>query len=292
MRVSALISFILVTAIVSSTASAQLQYYGIDARLDENGKSSVKLTFTFSQPEKSFNFTILGRINDFNATSIAGPVECTTTIYGTSYISCDLPLTQEKRTVEMTFDTMDFTKSLGGKFLFSADLTINQKVDNFFLSITLPEGMALSDEDKLSFAENATKVSDGRHIIITWRMNDLDIQPLVFQAVYEPFSQSSYFILYLAAGIVVVSTATVFIIRKMRKPQEVILSVLDDYERSVMKIINEVGEINQRKVVQATNLSKAKVSRVVKSLEERGLIEVERFGRTNKLKVSKKKIWS
>jgi uncharacterized membrane protein len=53
-------------------------------------------------------------------------------------------------------------------------------------------------------------------------------------------------------------------------------------------IIASGGTVNQRKVVQETNLSKAKVSRVVKSLEERGLIEVERLGRTNKLKARKK----
>ena len=47
--------------------------------------------------------------------------------------------------------------------------------------------------------------------------------------------------------------------------------------------------MNQRKIVQETNLSKAKVSRVVKSLVERGVIEVERIGRTNKLKILKKK---
>jgi uncharacterized membrane protein len=60
-----------------------------------------------------------------------------------------------------------------------------------------------------------------------------------------------------------------------------------------MKAISQAGgEINQRKVVQETNLSKAKVSRVVKTLAERGLIEIKRSGRTNKLKMVKKKIFT
>ena len=81
-----------------------------------------------------------------------------------------------------------------------------------------------------------------------------------------------------------------FFYRNIKKPKEVILSVLDDFERKVVEVItNAGGEINQRKVVQETNLSKAKVSRVVKRLQERGLIDVTRLGRTNKLKLVQKK---
>lgn len=293
MKVEVVVSFFLTIILLSTTVLAQLQYYGIDLRLDEKGKSLVKLTFTFAQPEKAFNFTILGRADDLRASSIAGLVNCSVVVYGVSYVNCDLPLTQEKRTVEMAFETEDFTKQLGKKFLFSADFSLNQKIDQFYFSLTLPEGMALSDEQRLSFSENATKVSDGRHIIVIWKLNNINDQPLVFQVLYEPVLKPSSLVWYFIGGILVISAAAFFIIKKIRKPQEVILSVLDDYERNVIKTIAQAGgEINQRKVVQQTNLSKAKVSRVVKSLEERGLIEVERLGRTNKLKLVKKKIWT
>jgi len=292
-KVEVVVSFFLTIILLSTTVLAQLQYYGIDLRLDEKGKSLVKLTFTFAQPEKAFNFTILGRADDLRASSIAGLVNCSVVVYGVSYVNCDLPLTQEKRTVEMAFETEDFTKQLGKKFLFSADFSLNQKIDQFYFSLTLPEGMALSDEQRLSFSENATKVSDGRHIIVIWKLNNINDQPLVFQVLYEPVLKPSSLVWYFIGGILVISAAAFFIIKKIRKPQEVILSVLDDYERNVIKTIAQAGgEINQRKVVQQTNLSKAKVSRVVKSLEERGLIEVERLGRTNKLKLVKKKIWT
>jgi uncharacterized membrane protein len=70
-----------------------------------------------------------------------------------------------------------------------------------------------------------------------------------------------------------------------------VLSVLDDFERKVLDVIvNAGGTVNQKKVVQETNLSKAKVSRVVQDLVKRGLIQAERLGRTNKLKLVKKKL--
>jgi uncharacterized membrane protein len=94
----------------------------------------------------------------------------------------------------------------------------------------------------------------------------------------------------LLAGGAIGLISTFVYLRYFRKPEKVILSVLDEYERRIFDLIVAAGgTVNQRKIVQETNLSKAKVSRVVKSLVERGVIEVERIGRTNKLKVLKKK---
>ena len=41
----------------------------------------------------------------------------------------------------------------------------------------------------------------------------------------------------------------------------------------------------QKVLVRETDFSKAKVSRLVKSLSERGVLEVEPMGRTNKIKL-------
>jgi len=272
---------------------ASIQYYGSDVRLYADGRSNVKLTFTFSEPVDTFNFTVLGKVENLQASSIAGVVNCNVEFTGTSYVRCVLPLTEEKRGVDITYETQDFTKPLGEKFLFSGDFSLDQKIDQFTLSLTLPEGMALSDSEKLSFVENSTKVSDGRHIIVVWKLDRIEGKSLIFQALYEPIQEMPSFMWYFIGGVAVISIAAFFIIKKVRKPQEVILSVLDDYERNIMKVVAEAGgEINQRKIVQHTNLSKAKVSRVIKALEERGLIGVERMGRTNKIKLVKKKIWT
>lgn len=294
MRIAAVVSFFLILVLFSTTVFAQLQYYEVDIILDEMGWSSVELTLTFFQPESFLNFTILGRVEGLQARSVAGLVNCTIVVHGISYISCDLPLTKEQRTVEITFKTQDFIKPLGEKFLFSGDFGLNKKIDQFFLSIRLPEGMVISDESELPFIENLNKLSDGRHIIMVWELGSITNQPLIFQILYEPIVKQSPLIWYVISGAIAVSVATlIFVMKKIRKPQEVILSVLDDYERKVMEILTQAGgEINQRRVVQQTNLSKAKVSRVVKDLAERGLIEIRRIGRINKLKIARKKIWT
>lgn len=297
MKLVAIVSFMIALPLVFSIALAQIQYYGIDAILDESGRAKVKLTITFSGPENEFNFSILGKIENFNATSIAGPPVCSLETDGISSIKCKLSLTQEKRTMELGFETNDFVKVFQDKSYFDADLSLGEEIESVFVSVRIPEGTALVSEDvkeRLSYPMNATIISDGRHIIVTWKFSDFPPeQPLRPQILYERVQvfQSSQIFLYVGIfAIATLITASFVYIRYFKKPEKLILSVLDDFERRVMDVIVATdGVTNQKKVVQETNLSKAKVSRVVKSLADRGLIEIERLGRTNRLKVVKKK---
>jgi len=293
-----IVSFLLVSLLIIATTKAQIQYYGIDTVI-KDGKSSVKLTITFLEPEESFSFNVIGRIQKFSASSEAGPVSCDVTANGISFVDCSLTLTEEKRTVEIEFETDDFVKISGERFFFVADLSLNKDINSVFTSVKLPEGMALVGEDvtgRISFPENTTIISDGRHHIVIWRLSGIDKdQTLKFQVIYEKITQPPLFQLrlryFVIFGIAAAATIGFIYIRYFRKPEKLVLSVLDDFERKVLKVIVSAGgETKQKKVVQETNLSKAKVSRVIKTLVKRGLIEVERIGRTNKLKLIKKKL--
>jgi len=284
-----LLTFIL----ISGTSLAQIQYYGIENTIDKEGKSSIKLTITFAEPVKNFKFTFFGKIEKLEASSIAGPVNCKLMATEASLINCDVNLTLEKRTLEIKFETGDLVKTLNSKFYFNGDFSLNQNTNVVFTSIKLPEGMVLIDEEsKQVFPENATTLSDGRRIMVNWNLNNITAsQALKFQVFYEPVGTTLPPLLQLGvvATLAVIGTG-IFIYQRVRKPKEVILSVLDEHERKVIDIITVAGgEVNQKKVVQETNLSKAKVSRVVKNLAERGLLEVKRTGRTNRLKLVKKK---
>jgi len=286
------------TAFFVSATFAQVQFYGVDVQIDDKQKSSVQLTITFSQPEKDFNFTVVGSIQKFSVNSTAGPQNCILQVSVLTVINCKLNLTQDQRTIILNFDTFDFIKDLNGRFLFNSDFSLNREIEQMTVSIRLPEGKALVGEtvpNRISFPDKANILSDGRHIIVEWRLSRVQVDdPLKFQVLYENIILQPLFdfrIRYLLIAGAVIGVASAFIyLRYFRKPEKVILSVLDEYERKIFDIIVAAGgTINQRKVVQETNLSKAKVSRVVKSLVNRGVIEVERLGRTNKLKILKKK---
>jgi len=286
-------------SLFSLTAKAQVQYYGVDIDITEKTRSSVKMTLTFAQPESNFDFNIIGKIENFAATSNAGPINCIKLIGGISYINCTMNLTAEKRTVEMSFETDDFVKILEKTFFFDADMSINKNIGQVFVSVKLPQGAGLLAGDmvaaKISYYENSTKITDGRRIIIQWNLNNIQArQPLRFQFLYENVEVPPIFSIrlryFVLMGVAAAAIIAFLIYRYKIKPEKLVLSVLDDYERKVIDIISaNKGVANQKKIVQETNLSKAKISRVVKSLAERGLIEVERSGRTNILKIVKKK---
>jgi len=290
----ATVSFLTAFLLLSANALAQVQYHGVDVTVDERGRSFIKLTITFDRPETSFRFDVAGRVENFDATSISGPVNCDLDISGTTSVDCVLSLTQEKRTVDISFETDDFVRILDNKLFFDADFTLDKAINQTFTFVKLPEGMVLANKQPLP--EGATNETDGRRMIIAWKMYDLQPnQQLRFQVLYEqvqppPLFQlrSGHFVIF---GVAAAGVASLVYLRYFRKSAKLVLSVLDDYERKVMDIlIAAEGVVKQKKVVQDTNLSKAKVSRVVKSLVERGLIEVERIGRTNRLKLLKKKL--
>jgi uncharacterized membrane protein len=294
------VAIIACLSLLSLAASAQVQYYGVDIDIAEKTRSSIKMTLTFEQPETNFDFNIIGKIGNFAATSNAGPIYCAQNIGGISYVNCTMNLTAGKRTVEITFETDDFVKTLEKTYFFDADMSINKDIGQVFVSAKLPQGTGFLTGDasaaKISYYENSTKITDGRRIIIQWNLNNIQArQPLRFQFLYENVEIAPVFSIrlryFVLMGLVAAAIIAFLVYRYKIKPENLVLSVLDDYERKVIDIIDaNKGVANQKKIVQETNLSKAKISRVVKSLAERGLIEVERRGRTNILKIVKKKL--
>ena len=293
-KLFATVSFLLTIVSVSSIAFAQLAYYGIDVVLKEDGLANVDLTLTFKEPVKTFNTTIIGRVDNFTARSNAGSVVCNVDIKGTSEIGCSFILTKEQRTVTFSYKTPDFVKQLDEKFFFSNEFSINDDIDRIFGSIRLPIRMAVVKDGRISFPESADILSEGT--IVVWSMTNFNKdQDLKLEVLYErlpvPFLEQLSISKIIIFALVVGAVMAFLLLRYFRKSEQLVLSVLDDFERKVINVISvNGGEVNQRKVVQDTNLSKAKISRVVKSLAERGLIEVQRLGRTNKLKLIKGKL--
>lgn len=294
--VSSLVIFIFPA---SAFANPNVQFYKIDIGIDEEGKSSVQLAINFKEPERQFSMSVLGRIENFEATSNAGPVDCKVDVSGTSTVICSMNLTRAQKEMQITFTTSDFVRALEGKFYFSGDLSLKTPISEVSATLRLPRGFLLVGEDIsssiLSYPKNASAHISGENIIIVWKLSSTsETEPLKFEVLYEQVTPPPWFELRMRHFVLLGATFAVVIgfivVRYLRKSESLVLSVLDEYERRVMDVITKEGEVKQRAVVQSTNLSKAKVSRVVKSLAGRGLIEVERRGRTNILRPVKKKL--
>lgn len=66
-----------------------------------------------------------------------------------------------------------------------------------------------------------------------------------------------------------------------------LLNFLDGDERKVFRVMLDKKGINQAELVRETNLSKVKVSRILKRFENKGLIEKISVGKINIIKLNK-----
>ncbi|NIO44618.1 MAG: hypothetical protein GTN36_03650 [Candidatus Aenigmarchaeota archaeon] len=72
------------------------------------------------------------------------------------------------------------------------------------------------------------------------------------------------------------------------KSVKLILPVLKKDEKIIFDTVMKHGNgVNQKIIVKDSGYSKAKVSKVLNSLKERGLIKLERIGRKNKVYIEK-----
>jgi len=283
----------------ASLRNPDMRFYRADVQLDADGRSYVQLVMTFRQPETKFSMTVLGRVANFNASSNAGPVECRVLVSGTSTIDCSMNLTDIQKELKLSFDTADFVKPLDSKFYFSADLTPHAYVDNAVISLRLPTNALLVGEDisssVLSYPGKASAHIASGNILINWGISNIAAaDQLKFEVLYESVATPPWLQIqlryYVVAGAAFAVVLGFILVRHLRRSEKLVLSVLDEYERKIVDIISAEGEVKQKKIVELTNMSKAKVSRVIKSLAHRGVVEVEHSGRTNRLRMSKKKL--
>ncbi|MBI4894406.1 MAG: winged helix-turn-helix transcriptional regulator [Candidatus Aenigmarchaeota archaeon] len=302
-RVLAVISlFLAIFSVIPAISSAQeLNSYSIDVDLARHDVATVKLVFVLAEPVQEFGILLPFRVSNFSATSTAGPVDCRNQLEGVSIISCSANLTEEKKTLEMTFQSSEMIRPIQGNFVFTGDFSVKIPAKNVFAAVRLPEGMILSQDipgGSVVPMTNSTS-TDGRKITVVWRLTDVVDTPLTFQVFYEPAIEAApTFVVppkevLVLLGIIFGGGIALIAFKSRKKTQEVILSVMDDYEKNVISSIEKAGgKINQKKIATDTNLSKAKISRVVHKLLERGIVEVERRGRTNIVSLSKKKFAS
>lgn len=66
---------------------------------------------------------------------------------------------------------------------------------------------------------------------------------------------------------------------------EILNSILDSDEKKVLNKISRTGEIEQKEISEM--FDKIKAHRVIKKLHEKGIIEIEKTGKTNRIKLNK-----
>ena len=185
---------------------------------------------------------------------------------------------------------------IGDLRIFRYRIPVIQSTGNFSLAVKLPLGSFLIDPKKLSEGykpfepDYGKEGSDGRRIFVRWDLESPKVGETVDASViYEEILETSPVLMISIIVLIIIIFIIIFFFFRKRFLRD-ILPVLAPGERRVMEILlREKKAVDQRQIVKETDYSKAKISRIIQDLSQRGLVEKKRKGRTNTIMIKRHK---
>jgi DNA-binding transcriptional ArsR family regulator len=277
---------LLVVLLSLQAVIAKVEYFGIDAQIIDDTNANIKFMI---YKAREFSFRFYGNIRN-----ISSNVDC--------FVDGELIYCRSENETAINIQILsDIVARAGNTYSFNIQIELKEDVNRVTSLVTLPIGMIIKDEKEI-FPSNFRTLSNGRNILVYWELENVSSnQPLSFRVRYQSVQPSSEVFgkFYLLIFILVIALFFVsfYAIKKRRvivkkivrvRPEKILVEALDEYERKVYEIVREAGKIKQNEIVSKTGFSKARVSRVLKSLAERKLVKVEKRGRTNIVEILKK----
>ncbi|MCX6815576.1 MAG: MarR family transcriptional regulator [Candidatus Aenigmarchaeota archaeon] len=290
-----LILLILAVFALLPIAHASISDWSVDVAINDDGTTTWTANMVYNETVSRSDYFVLTDITNYEVSADGLPIACNIQKGPGSLITCENITAQSMtyifRTNQQVIDVLQNYR------LFTYRFPITQTTGHYSITIRLPLGSALVDASVLKGTllkpfdpEFGIQGSDGRYIYVTWNLDKPKLgENILISVVFEQISEANtaqlmIFVIILVAIIVVLF----LVIRMLRRQEKNILPILTANERKIMEIlIREKGEADQRVLVKETDYSKAKVSRLIKELSERGLIEKVSKGRKNLIKLKK-----
>ncbi|MCD6522250.1 MAG: winged helix-turn-helix transcriptional regulator [Candidatus Diapherotrites archaeon] len=217
--------------------------------------------------------------------------------YSNNALVLDEPLLQHKNvTVDVLLTSEQVVGEIRGRKALFLMTHIPYATEHFSLDVSLPVGYVVANEKEETYPVYPTPEysSDGRHIILRWR--DTNLSPnqyietfIIFESVIRkertiigiPTKDIKWaipgIILSFLFGYFLAAGALSALMQKIRQ----IPVQLNEDEKNIVDILSKHKHITQAELLRKTNFSKAKLSRLLRSMEERNIIKKETKGKTN-----------
>ncbi len=277
------------------TASAQvMRQLNISVDVNDDVSGDVEISFRFTGEIKEIAFPFEGEIE--NIKTQYGECFVTQRVEKELHCKPPSPFMIGEVTIITSFEAKGLTERHGNITLFSFDIPLLWDTDRISMKVKLPNGVFIAEEDQVTLPISPSgekKGIEGRRITTSWVFRNKESGDLIPIRIYyeglpiTPIENLIY--RWLSVFILVFIVVIFFVYRSMSKKSELILSVLNEAERIVINIIKKQGKdkVDQRKIVAQSGFSKAKVSRIIQSLEGRGVVSVEKTGRKNRISLKK-----
>jgi uncharacterized membrane protein len=262
----------------------EISEYNISFEVLPDMKVSETVSITFPQPlnETAMNYIVAGSVSDVSITN--------------GKAAMDYTLEKKENGIVVKFQAPAGTESLFISFV-SNDLVFSgDGVYSFFTSLTPPEAGAVTLKAYLPkgfaiyrnvvYPDGYSIMSDGEMIYLQWDATGAGEIPVSFKF-YSTRTDYSMMV-FAATSITAAGLLAYLVFYYRRKVRREFVRGFSEDERKILSALAERKTCMQNKLERECEFSRAKMTRVVKKLEGKGLVEKERVGRTNRLFYRKK----
>jgi len=239
------------------------------------------------------DFTIL----NLSVATMSGTSRCDfNNVKGGSSISCNFyGMEEDGRNIRINFYTREAIRPTDDKYEFRLNFPVPYKTERMFSIVKLPAKAALSEEivNQSYFPPDGSTLTDGRRMMVSWEgMNLTTEETLSFLVTFEVMDSGGSMwdltVIAMTSIVVIIMLSVAFYMRRGSPKGEAdvkVLPLLNKDEKKVVDIIaRNDGQVRQSVIVKESDYSKAKVSRLIKNLKERGVVDTDPIsGRENKV---------
>jgi uncharacterized membrane protein len=209
---------------------------------------------------------------------------------GLSILHCSFPEgIIGEHLIQISYESSYPIYEIQNQILYRSEGTPQHPTANLYYSLKLPKGFVIPEEKDVSFFINPKPKSiesDGQKIILLWEKANLT-SDFELSVLMEPLP-GQYTPDLTGASMLILALLTVaaftYYLKKGRK-KEASYTALIEQEKVVVNLLKKAeGRVLWQKQIQhKSGLSKVKVSRILRTLEERGVLRKESIGNTNKI---------
>lgn len=290
-----LISIIMFSSLCQAqfAGAQELEYYGIENAINNDLSVSSTVTLKFIEPISHLEYGLAFRAENLTVESKFTSNCELEQEEKTSVIYCDfVGMTMDDNLIKLSFITNDAVRKMGSNYQFNINYGISLPIDRSFVLIKLPENGVLTKQPANTsyYPQSGKVITDGKHIMAYWQEENLTSGDSMQFSVLFSFPSTistnlnNALIAVLTVLIIIAMVAIAFYMRKGEK-METVTSVLNEDEKTIVDILKDRdGKTLQKVLVRESGFSKAKVSRLVKNLKERGIVDIEPVsGRENRI---------
>jgi hypothetical protein len=285
-------------ALFGVVGAEEITYYNMDLELTKTGALREDIGFKIVGLESSkLKFPVPFEPRNL---TVGGGLGFEVEEEGGGYAISILTGGQRDLEVDFGFVIEGYVQKLEEKYLFAFAHIPSLVTSNFTVRLRLPMGSGISSNNP-----NIPSVSppplgiftDGRRIVLEWGYDELRANEAInFVVVYEfgvvdgenpGLSWLLPYIAVFAMGVLVSLSIYWFFLRPRLERIEVVKEVLSEDENQVVKAMEGADKVKQEDLRERIGYSKAKISKIVSGLEKKGVVEKERYGKTNILRLKR-----